>query len=309
MFAASPTPVSASSPPAAFVVEQSPGGRGLRSELVLRSSGTGRIERTLGTFGQSFTNNGLAITQNLGLVFYTLAPARAHAGLRIMRLNTRNHRRSFVADGSEPALSPDDQQIAFGAVPEGISVRTLSGGDTRTRSLTRQLGASADLTQTSITWLADGRDVVLVAPPQFVADASGARAHPPAGSCHPQRRPILVFVHVPLPPAALSARCVVDPGLDLAAPVLGASPAAPDAVRVASSAGRNFTVRDVSPDGTVTNVLTATRGLAVAFDPAGDQLLYLRDHPPDLWSVRLAPAGGGHARELITNSQIGAAAW
>jgi hypothetical protein len=298
--------------PPAFVAEQAVSPRSSRMQLVLRSAITGHVRRTLGTFGQAFTNNGLAVTTNLEDVFYTLAPSRSPRrgdGLRVMRLAVASGRRSLVATGSEPALSPDDTQLAYGAYPEGLAVRDLHSAQTRTVSLTGQLGGAANLTLTSITWLADEDEVVLAAPAQFIAASKNTSTQTATGSCHPQRRPVLVFVRVPAAPAPLRAHCVTVPGLDTADATLAASPAQPDAVRVSSLTGNGFTIHDVTATGDVTPILGKTPGLPLAFSPAGDRLLYLQGHPPALWTARIQ-AGGLHARHrLVPNSQLGAAAW
>jgi hypothetical protein len=97
-----------------------------------------------------------------------------------------------------------------------------------------------------------------------------------------QAHAVIVFVHVPAPPAPLTADCVHVAGRSLgdAAAVVG-SPADPTGVLVATDAsGGGTLVEQIAEDGAVSPVLTIPNSLPLSFDPSGTHLLYLAGHNP-----------------------------
>ena len=205
-----------------------------------------------------------------------------------MRLDTTNRRRSFVADGAQPAISSDGTQLAYGASPGGLAVRELATGQTRTIRLP-QLGEAANLLNASISWLADGSDVAIVPAPLW--DLVGRP--PKLRWCGTSQKPaVVVFVHVPSPPAPPSAHCVRLAGPALVGRLaLACSPAAPTSLLLATtSTGDRTVVEQVAPSGTTAPILSISDALPVAFDPTGTHLMYLVGHdPPKLTTAIITP--------------------
>jgi hypothetical protein len=226
-----------------------------------------------------FTDNGLAYAPDGSAVYFTLIPRRhtPHFSLRLMRLDVASGRQAFVAAGAQPALSNDGKQLAYGAFPQGLAVRDLRTGQTRTVAL-KMLGKAADLGNALIHWLGDGSTIAIL-PSGTLWDLIGK---PPkqrwCGTS--QRHPVVVFVHVPARPAPLTATCVHLSGAQvMGGNALGADPGSPHALLAASDAlGGGTDVEKITESGQVTPVLTIPDSLALAFDPSGSHLLYLAGH-------------------------------
>lgn len=289
--------------PSLAVFVATPQGRGIHSSrwnMGLYSATTGVLVRRLATLSEpSFTNNGLAFASNRSAVYFTLIPQHARRRrfyLKLMRLDVRTRRESLVAHGAQPAVSPGDTQLAYAAFPQGLSVRDLATGQTRTVGLRAQLGRAAELMNATIAWLGDGSDVAIV-PSPTAWDLVG---HPPKLSwCGTsQSHPVIVFVHVPASAAPLTARCVRLAGPALAAAVVAASPASPTSLRVATASYPGPTrVENINHDGHVTVLLRVRNSQPVAFDPTGTRLLYLVGHsPPRLWKATIA---AGHLTDRV----------
>ena len=114
----------------------------------------------LATFGESFTNNGLAISPDGGSVFVTLIGS---SSLSIERISTRTGRRTFVAFGAQPTVSPNGRLLAYAAGREDqeLSVRQLSSGKTTTFDLRPLIGDKASLLDGQIAWLSNGYEIAL----------------------------------------------------------------------------------------------------------------------------------------------------
>lgn len=304
-----PTAVSAPSTTFVAVTEQ---GQRFRSQMSVYSATTGALVRRLASFSDRWlTDNGLAYAPDASAVYFTLIPRERtqRFSLRLMRLDVATGRRALVADGAQPALSADGTQLAYAASPRGLAVRGLATHRTRWITL-GELGGSADLLNASITWLGDGSDIAVV-PAATAWDLVGKppRFHWCGTS---QTHPVIVFVHVPAPPAPLTGSCVrLAPGALGVDPVLGADPASPQGVLVAAAtAGDTTRVQRIATDGAVTRVLTIPHALPLTFDPSGTRLLYLVGHrPPTLTEAtltggRLIPAPWRNPR-----LSFGAAAW
>ncbi len=243
------------------------------------SSVTGARLRTLASFSHSaFTNNGLAYAPDGSAVYFTLIPRHRTRGfsLRLMRLDVASGRQTFVADGAQPAISNDGEQLAYGAAPQGLAIRDLATGQTRTIAL-KQLGQAAELGNASIHWLGDGSTVAIV-PSGTAWDLVGK---PPKLSwCGtPQSHPVIVFVHVPAPPAPLTAVCVRLTGGPLEGPTLGQDSTSPNTLLLAAGGlGGKTIVEKIAENGHITPVLAIPDSLALSFDPSGTHLLYLAGH-------------------------------
>lgn len=306
-----PSSASLPAPPPTFVVVTQQG-RQFRSQMSVYSSTTGAIVRRLASFSDTtFTGNGLAYAPDGSAVYYTLIPQRParQFSLRLMRLDVATGRRSFIAAGAQPALSNDATQLAYGASPRGLAVRDLATGQTRTIAL-RQLGRAANLLNATIGWLGDGSDLAVV-PAPTAWDLVG---RPPklrwCGTS--QSRAVIVFVHVPVPPAPLTADCVHLTGRVLGAKiVLAGDPASPTSALVATDGdGDRTLVERITHDGATSRVLTIPDSLPLSFDPSGSRLLYLVGHnPPTLTEATIADG------QLVTGPwrnphlQLGALAW
>jgi hypothetical protein len=279
-------------------------------KMALYSSLTGARVKTLATLpSNAFTDNDLAYAPDGSSVYFTLIPPRRKRAfsLRLMRLDVKTGRQSFVADGAQPALSNDAKQLAYGAFPQGLAVRDLATGGTRTIALT-QLGKSAELLNASIRWLADGSDVAIV-PSAAAWDLMGT---PPklrwCGTS--QSRPVVVFVHVPSPPAPLTAVCVHLAGPALGGlVVLGGSPTFPHAVLIATDVGDKTIVEKVTQTGMVTPMLNIPDSLPQSFDPSGTHLLYVAGHKPPLLTEATITNGKLTSGPWHESANLGALAW
>jgi hypothetical protein len=274
------------------------------------SSVTGAHVRTLASFSPSvFTNNGLAYAPDGSAVYFTLISRHRtqRFSLRLMRLEVASGRQTFVADGAQPAISNDGKQLAYGAAPQGLAVRDLATGQTRTIAL-KQLGQAAELGNASIHWLGDGSTVAIV-PSGTAWDLVGK---PPKLSwCGiSQSHPVIVFVHVPPSSGRLTETCVQLSRTAVAgAVVLGSTQAAPNNLLLASSAGGKTVVDKVTQTGAVTSELTISNSLPLSFDPSGTHLLYIAGHrPPKLTEATL---GNGQliAGPWRNKLDLGAATW
>lgn len=292
---------------------------GLSTVLELRSASTGRVQRRLHTFGENFTNNGLALSRDGRQVYFTLIGKRS---LLLERLDVAGGQRTFIADGQQPAVSPDGRLLAYTAERASgrariLAVRDLATGATRTIDLRRLVGRPGDLLNAAVAWLGDGSDVAVV-PGEMMIRISGrpARRGRQAPSATPgtRRTPPTPLIVVSVGAAGLTARSVAVPGLDEPRPTLGTDAADPQSVLVATSGAHDrTTVRRVTLSGataTVSPLVSIPSSLPMAFDSTGTRLLYLQGHsPPGLWVGTLAGTRLIHRHRLIADSELGAAAW
>jgi hypothetical protein len=302
-------------PSASFVAVASDPGHALREEVSLFSSVTGQVTRRLAVFGESFTNNGLALAPDRSAVYVTLIPRHSghRSGLRLIRIDVATGRKTFVAEGEQPAVSNDGTQLAYGAAPHGLAVRDLKSGRTRTVGLVSQLGPAADLLASQVTWLADESDIAVVPQPPIQRAGGGRRRRGPAvfGACHfSHRRAVVVFVHVPPPPARLTARCVHMAGPAPSFARIAGDWTSPTSLLLANYGGRRAVLTRISPTGNVSPVLRLGDRLPVAIDRFGSHILYLAGHsPPALWKATIAGNHLADRRKLISRSAPDPAAW
>jgi hypothetical protein len=299
-----------SGPPTFVVVTQ--GGQQSRLQMSIHSSVTGAVVRSLASFSEkTFTNNGLAYAPDGSAVYFTLF-RRRHTGrfvLRLMRLDVATGRETFIADGAQPALSNDGTQLAYGAFPQGLAVRDLATGQTRTIGL-GQLGRAANLLNATIGWLGSGSDIAII-PAPIPWDLVG---RPPklhwCGTT--QTRAVIVFVHVPTPPAPMTADCVHLAGRALLGRIaLAGNPASANSVLVAIGPyGTRTLVEQIAETGATTRELTIANSLPLAFDPSGTHLLYLVGHsPPTLTEATIANGRVINGPWRNRHLALGALAW
>lgn len=282
---------------------------GIRTQLALLSATTGKVQTVLATIGISFTNNGLALSPNGRSVFFTLTPPSKSPGLlRLEQISVATRKRTFVAYGSEPAISPNGRLLAYttfgSGETEGLAVRNLATRKTRSVDLTALIGPGDGLEVASTAWFAAGSDVAVMAGPSAQAALSGRPVSAAA------RKPLrLLVIHVGA--GRLTARAYTLPRP--AGPVLGTDAADPQSLALAAEAsGDSTSVERITPAGTalkVTKLVTIPAALPVAFDPAGDQLLYLQGTGPSLMTATISPGHLTGAHQLIAASRLGAAAW
>jgi hypothetical protein len=311
LMAPSFTGASVPAPPQTFVAVTE-GGHRSRWQMSVYSSTTGAIVRQLASFsGKRFTNNGLAYAPDGTAVYFTLIPQRStrRFSLRLIRLDVATGRRTFIAHGAQPAVSEDGTQLAYSASPRGLAVRDLATGQTRTIGL-GQLGTAANLLNATISWLADGSDIAIV-PAPTPWDLVG---RPPklywCGTS--QAHAVIVFVHVPAPPAPLTADCVNLAGRALDGRIaLAGDSASPDTVLLATDTyGDRTLIERIAQTGATRPVLTIPHSLPLAFDPSGTHLLYLVGHnPPTLTEAGIANGELTKGRWRNPHLQVGALAW
>jgi hypothetical protein len=290
---------------------------GLSSTVEPRSPATGRIVRTLATFGQSFTNNGLALSPTDSDVYVTLVGRR---GLRIERIAVASRTRTFVADGEKPAVSPDGRLLAYAAGrfgSETLAVRDLASHRTRTIDLAGLLGRSRDLLDGVVTWLGDGSEIVVMPGPVAVAVAGSARTTPSSQgrSCDAvsASATCLIVVRVTAGGRPVIARRVILAGGANAAAKLSGDVALPRSLLLAREMARRTTIDRVTLTGSganVTRLLSLPPVLPVTVDPRGHHFLCLVGHsPPALWIAGISRGRLVHPHRLMPNAQLDDAAW
>jgi hypothetical protein len=292
--------------------------------LELRSTTTGAVLGRLGRFGSSFTNNGLALAPNGQSVFFTLIPP-AHprtSNLIMARISTTTRAVTTLARGEVPAVSPDSRQLAYVTGPHArsVAVRDLRSNRIRSIDLTSLVGAQADVFNGTLAWLANGRQLALLTSTTSpVRVARGLSSSPSAAggrsACSTAGvRTCLVLLELDRGRSPITARDYAVPDGVSAPSVVGADAAAPDSVLIAGSGAAGTAVVDrLTPTGqtlALQQLASVRSGLALSFDATGSHLLYLAGHSPlALWSATVTPTGLRSPRRLISNPQLGSAAW
>jgi hypothetical protein len=295
--------------PPSFAAVASDGG--LTSTVELRSAATGRVLKRIATFGESFTNNGLAVSPDRSEVYVTLI-GRRH--LRIERVAVADGRRTFVAAGEEPALSPNGRRLAYVAArphrSQTLAVRDLRSGRTRTVDVGRLMDRSVDLFNGTVTWLRGGSDVVAI-PGEIPIAAGGAR--PATGAADPTCASATCLIVVHTTGRRLRAHRVVLSREPNATMRFAGDGAHRGSLLLADSSAGPTTVDRVSLHGTradVVRLLSLDITLPVAFSPSGARLLYLVGHsPPALWVARIGRGHLVHPHRLLRDARLGGVAW
>jgi hypothetical protein len=282
------------------------------STLGLYSATDGHLVRGLAAFGESFTDNGLAVSPNRRSVYFTLGPNRRNRhSLRLMRLDVATRRQTFVAAGEQPAVNDQGTQLAFMTGAEDVAVRDLTTGTTRKVSLARVLNTQIDPSNTPLVWLADGTTLAAIPAPVAIA-ARTEKANSHAARCRSgkHQQPIL-FIHVPVPPGRLSIRCALLRSAAAAAlttgdAVLAADPTNPNALWAAGLGA----IAQITTTGRATRTLRLGNDfLPLAIDRTAQHILYVKGTPPALWVATIGAAGLTDAHRLISRSRVGPAAW
>ena len=289
--------------PSTFVLATS---HGLGVQLGLYSARTGALIRRLASFRSanwndnvlSFGSNGMALSPggrslyfsaihevaSKRIVYRQEARARRRdlkpfkpSRMMLFRLDLATGHYSLVADGAQPALNQTGTELAYAALPRGLAVRDFRTGQTRTIAL-GQLDTSANLIGATVSWLDDGRDIAIL-PTASGWDLIGKEPNYQWCGTSQSKHAVIVFVHVPPAPAALTSTCLRVPGMPSGDPgvVMAADPGSPTSVLVASGAfHRGTVVQQVSQDGTSRTVATITSAWQpIAFDANADHMLYL----------------------------------
>ena len=290
---------------------------GGKQVIGLYSARTGRVVRRFAASGMSFTNNGLAVSPDDTSAYFTLIP-RQHRwrSLALMRLDLATGRQVLVGAGEQPAVNDQGSELAYTTGAESIAVRDLVSRRTRRLSLARVVESKIDPLQTRLVWLANGTTLAAVPAAPAIATAAGHARTTRGDGCRPgkDRQPIL-FIHVPPPPAALSAGCrVISTGaagsLTAGVTALASSRSRPDAVWIAGSDGRSAAIEQVTTAGRARRVLNLGRGvLPEAIDRPAQHLLYIKEHPLALWEASLDRGRLSDAHQLVASSPFEAAAW
>ena len=244
-------------------------------------------------------------------VYFTLIP-QSHTGrfyLKLMRIDVATGRQTLIAEGAQPAINEGGSRLAYAAFPQGLAVRDLANGQTRTIGLA-QLGTAANLLNATIGWLGDGTDIAIIPAPS--ASDLGAPTPIRHWCGTTQTHAVIVFAHVPAAPAPLTARCVHLPAPELGpvAMALAPTPRSPTTLQLATYASGDKTlVERITQSGTVTPVLTIRNALPCSFDPFGTHLLYLVGHSPPKLSE--ATISDGHLTPVpwLHPIDLGALAW
>ena len=245
--------------------------------------------------------------------------------ISIERISVATGQRSFIADGAQPAVSPDGSYLAYatGRLFTKVAIRDVRTGTTRVVNLGSLIGSGSGLLTGQVAWLGDGTQVVAMPVP---FGTTGAARTPSPGaaarnSCSQQSTPGRLFlVVIDLAGGRPRARRVFVPGTwglplisgDLAAPstlLLARSLVSQPGIGAAAITAAGVTVQRLAslpPDA-----------LAEAFAPGGDRILYLRvsrrGHArPALWVATISAGRLSGAHPLFTdNSKLAfnGAAW
>jgi hypothetical protein len=253
-----------------------------------------------------WTNNGLALSPD-GREVYVVV--REPGYLAIERLSVADGTETFVADGEQPAISPNGRLLAFGtgATASGgqiLAVRNLTSGKEQSIDLGRLLGRRTNLLNGSITWLGNGSKIVVL-PGGLGSDLMGGatpRALP--GSCSAVSAGHTCFIVVSIRTGhPLTAKRVIIGGLGQGIPLIGASGSS-DIVTIASVDHRSgiYTANLTNGARRFTRRFSLQTVLPLAFRARGTEFFYLTGHGPiALWLASITSDGLKDAKELNPN--------
>jgi WD40-like Beta Propeller Repeat len=302
-----------SPPPALPVFAAVDQGSGLRTELVLRSAASGTAVRKLASFGNDFTNNGLALSPDGREVYFTLIPpSHRWSNLVIERLDVRTGKRSPVAAGWEPSLSPNGRLLAYireQGRSESVAVENLSTSRTRAIGVDALVGRGHVLAELQPGWLNNATLAIPITTPAIAVSASARTASGTSRGASAPVRMILVRVDADQP---LSAMRVLVAGLR-GEPQALAQGRATSALIAASPAGTGEVLDEVRFSGNsafACRLVDLNHGLVLGFDRSGADLLYLLgSDPPALWRATIEDGKLIARRLLLKNSDLEAVAW
>ncbi len=302
-----PSSQAAVDPPAFAGVLQSR--TSLRQWIKLFSPFSGRILRPVAAFGDTLTSNGMALSPDSRFVYATFnGPRQIHIG----RISVATGRLTFVADGAQPAVSPDGRYLAYatGRLSTRLAIRDLRTGRTKTVDLASVIGASSGLLTGQVTWLGGGAQIVAMPMPFGTALARQARSPSAAArnSCGQQGRPGRVcLVLVSLTGGHPRATRVYVPGNWGSQPLISGDVSLGRTLLLAGSltSPGEIGAATISAAGVrVQRLAGLPRGvLPLAFAPGGDRILYLRGHgPPALWVAAIIGGRLSGQHRLFTDN-------
>ncbi len=294
-----------------YFVYESEGGT-----IELRSPSSGAVTDVLEKVGQTITSNGLAESADGRDVYVTLI---GKTNLYIEQISTVTKKQILVLDGVQPAVSPDNQYLAYAPGPDYmniLAVRDLSSGKTIRINLSNLLGPSTDLLNATITWLGDGSDVVIRPGYEVTPANSGAASDkaPLADSCSSasSKATCLIVVHFDSSKGTLAAHIVVIHDLGGNFSVISAADSDPRSL-VLAIWGTKTDLYEITLSGSAVHVirlLTLPMVLPVAFDLLGTHLFYIVGHGPTaLWVAKIASGRLDQAHRLISNPDLSDIAW
>ncbi len=266
--------------------------------------------KDLGTV-QGWTNNGLALSPDGRSVYVVVNQA---SSLAIERLSASTGAETYVAEGEQPAISPDGRLLAYGSGPSGsntLVVRDLTSGKDQSIDLKGLLGGQTDLLNASITWLGDGSKVVVI-PGGAANDLMGGTTPPvAAGSCSAISEDdtclIIVSVRAGHP---LSAKRHILSGFGFAFPVMGSSGSSDVVLIGYADHHTSVYTADLSQQTSrITRLFSLPSVLPLAFGARGSTFFYLVGHGPEsLWLAKVTPHGLKDAHVLNPNVDLSALA-
>jgi hypothetical protein len=277
------------------------------SDFQIESASTGMLVKDLGVVNY-WTNNGLALSPDGHDVYVVVNQPTTTA---IERLSASTGAQTFVADGEEPAVSPDGRQLAFGSGDLGshtLLVRDLSTEKDRSVDLHMLLGGQTDLLTASITWLGDSR--IVVVPGEVGNDLMGdptPRAVPGSCSSAPVSDTCLIVVDAEAGHPLTAKRLLLSglPARDI--PLIAAS--GPSGLTIATVGGHSgiFTADLAHGARSFTRISSLPPALPLAFGVRGGTLFYLVGHGPEaLWWAKVTQHGLKDAH--VINADVGLSA-
>jgi hypothetical protein len=274
-------------------------------DFQIESASTGMLVKDLGVVNY-WTNNGLALSPDGQDVYVVVNQPTTSA---IERLSVSTGTQTFVADGEEPAVSPNGRLLAFGSGPSGshtLVVRDLTSGKDRSIDISRLLGKRDELLNATITWLNDSKIVVI--PGMVLDDLMGDPApHAVPGSCSaaPVKDTCMIVVSAKAG-HPLAAKRVTLGGLPSGDPVVAAS--GPSGITIANFVGRHSGIFRADLDHNATNftrISSLPAAIPLAFGARGATLFYLVGHGPEaLWWAKVTPDGLKDAHMLNANISL-----
>lgn len=291
-------------------------GTGRHISITLRSATSGRTLVDFGSVSGRFTNNGIAADRHS--VYLTFIGS---GGLEIYRLDAATHRRTFIADGQDPALSPDGRFLAYlaGSPQDNeLALHSFVTGQTEFLSLGYLTGSGRFLANGRITWTAGGSRLIVDVPPTPVAvsgQKASARSRQAAtpGECGElarESRVCLIIVRVG-GGASPSMHAVLSHGTILAdANWITVDTAARDAVAVEFFGKPSRVERVVAtPGASRSRLILRSFQFLLAVSPDERQALYLVPSTQSIYVATIHDHALVAAHLLISHASLGDVQW
>jgi hypothetical protein len=271
-------------------------------DFKIESASTGGLVKDLGVVNY-WTNNGLALSPDGQDVYVVVNQPTTTA---IERLSVSTGAQTFVADGEQPAVSPNSRLLAFGSGPSGsqmLVVRDLTSGMERSIDVSRLLGKQGDLLNATITWLDDSK--IVVVPGSVVNDLMGdptPRAVPGSCSAAPVNDTCLIVVGAEAG-HPLTAKRVLLSGLPSGDhPLIAASGSSGFTIATLGGHSGIFRADLAHHARRLTRISSLPPAIPLAFGAGGATLFYLVGHGPEaLWWAKVTPHGLKNAHVLNAN--------